>query len=185
MLEGANIDWTRVAFVQDGVAHESPKPPLKISRIKQAVCLQYGVKLSEIEGPCRAHRISHPRQIGMYLAREFTSASYPQIGRDFGKKDHTTALFAYRKFAGLISRGEPVEGLIELVALLQSEADLRSAVARRDLEELAKMRRAEEAAAAQAEAEAKRIEDARRLRAKSIKRIQRLRDAGFLPEARA
>jgi len=67
--------------------------------IQEAVCTQYHVKLTELKSRRRSKTLVHPRQIAMYLCRELTDASYPEIGRHFGGKDHTTIIHACRQVA--------------------------------------------------------------------------------------
>jgi chromosomal replication initiator protein len=65
--------------------------------IQEAVCTQFHVKMSELKSRRRSKTLVHPRQIAMYLCRELTDASYPEIGRQFGGKDHTTIIHACRQ----------------------------------------------------------------------------------------
>jgi chromosomal replication initiator protein len=65
--------------------------------IQEAVCAQFHVKMSELKSRRRSKTLVHPRQIAMYLCRELTDASYPEIGRQFGGKDHTTIIHACRQ----------------------------------------------------------------------------------------
>ena len=67
--------------------------------IQEAVCAQFHVKLAELKSRRRSKTLVHPRQIAMYLCRELTDASYPEIGRHFGGKDHTTIIHACRQVA--------------------------------------------------------------------------------------
>lgn len=67
--------------------------------IQEAVCSQFHVKLTELKSRRRSKTLVHPRQIAMYLCRELTDASYPEIGRQFGGKDHTTIIHACRQIA--------------------------------------------------------------------------------------
>ncbi len=67
--------------------------------IQEAVCAQFHVKISELKSRRRSKTLVHPRQIAMYLCRELTDASYPEIGRHFGGKDHTTIIHACRQVA--------------------------------------------------------------------------------------
>ncbi len=67
--------------------------------IQEAVCAQFHVKLTELKSRRRSKTLVHPRQIAMYLCRELTDASYPEIGRHFGGKDHTTIIHACRQVA--------------------------------------------------------------------------------------
>ena len=67
--------------------------------IQEAVCNQFHVKITELKSRRRSKTLVHPRQIAMYLCRELTDASYPEIGRQFGGKDHTTIIHACRQVA--------------------------------------------------------------------------------------
>ena len=75
----------------------------KIHEVKTVVAAINGLEVSAIEGHNRKRMFSGPRQEAMKLARELTGASYPQIARHFGDRDHTTILFADRK----VSNREP------------------------------------------------------------------------------
>ena len=64
--------------------------------IMDTVCDYYGVSLSELIGPTRKREITIPRQVAIYLTRELTGMSLPQIGEQFGGRDHTTILHSCR-----------------------------------------------------------------------------------------
>jgi chromosomal replication initiator protein len=55
------------------------------------------VRIADLKSRRRSKTLVHPRQIAMYLCRELTDASYPEIGRHFGGKDHTTIIHACRQ----------------------------------------------------------------------------------------
>jgi chromosomal replication initiator protein len=71
--------------------------------IQDAVGEACGVALDDLVSPNRAARISWPRQLAMYLAREMTDATLPAIGRAFGGRDHATVLYAVRRARERIS----------------------------------------------------------------------------------
>ncbi|WP_217922508.1 chromosomal replication initiator protein DnaA [Miltoncostaea oceani] len=80
---------------------------LTIELIQSEVCRFYGVSLGDLNSHKRTRRIVHPRQVAMYLSRELTDTSLPQIGRAFGGRDHTTVMYAVQKVgAQLNSEGE-------------------------------------------------------------------------------
>lgn len=72
---------------------------LDMNTIKRVVCQYFGITELEITGPRREQRVVKPRQIAMYLCKEMTGSSYPEIGDVFGGRDHTTVLHAYRQVA--------------------------------------------------------------------------------------
>jgi chromosomal replication initiator protein len=74
----------------------------KIDTIKDVTAKAYGVSKVDLESPCRKRQFAQPRQFAMYMCRQLTTCSYPQIGRMFGDRDHTTVLFAFRKISRLV-----------------------------------------------------------------------------------
>lgn len=87
----------------DGVREllESGEPtsePSAVERIVRRVADAYGVKPKDLLGSCRQRAVLLPRQVAMYLTREVTKLSLPQLGAAFGR-DHTTVLHACRKIA--------------------------------------------------------------------------------------
>ncbi len=65
--------------------------------IQEAVAARFHVKVSEMKSHRRSKTLVHPRQIAMYLCRELTDSSFPEIGRHFGGKDHTTIIHACKQ----------------------------------------------------------------------------------------
>jgi len=101
-----------------------------IEEIKKKVAEHYGLKVQELESPIRSRSIVRPRQIAMFLARKLTPRSYPEIGRRFGNRDHTTVMHAFETIERLTAidpsfaeeveqlrlsiRNWPVEGVVAL-----------------------------------------------------------------------
>lgn len=82
---------------------EPPGPTLpKVAEIIKVVGEYYQISRNEMLSPRRQAQIVLPRQIAMYLAYELTVNSYPEIGRRFGGRDHTTVLHAVRKIKNLV-----------------------------------------------------------------------------------
>ena len=82
------------------------------ARIQQTVATHFGIELSELRSKGRQRAVAFPRQVAMFLCRELTDASLPEIGRDFGGKDHTTVLHSYTKIARLEETDEDVARLL-------------------------------------------------------------------------
>lgn len=66
----------------------------QIARIQATIAESCGISISQIKSARRNRSIAWPRQVAMYLARELTDKSLPHIGREFGKRDHTTVSHA-------------------------------------------------------------------------------------------
>lgn len=76
---------------------------LTIEEIQRKVAEHYNIRLSDMIGPKRVRTIARPRQIAMYLAKQLTPRSLPEIGRRFGGRDHTTIMHGVRKIEELMS----------------------------------------------------------------------------------
>jgi chromosomal replication initiator protein len=72
-----------------------------IEEIQRKVAEHYNIRLSDLVGPKRVRTIARPRQIAMYLAKNLTTRSLPEIGRRFGGRDHTTIMHGIRKIEEL------------------------------------------------------------------------------------
>ena len=90
---------------------------ISIDEIQKQVAAHYDVRVAEMFSARRARNIARPRQVAMYLAKTLTSLSYPEIGRRFGGRDHTTVMHAVRSIEGLINTDN---GISEDVQLLRS-----------------------------------------------------------------
>jgi chromosomal replication initiator protein len=80
---------------------DSQMRKVTIEAIQRAVSDQFGLRPAEIKAKNNSHSIVYPRQIAMYLAKQLTEASLPEIGRQFGGKHHTTVLHSVEKIAEL------------------------------------------------------------------------------------
>jgi chromosomal replication initiator protein len=70
---------------------------ITIEDIQEVVANRFHVKISDLKSKRRTKTLVHPRQIAMFLSRDLTDASFPEIGRDFGGKDHTTIIHACKQ----------------------------------------------------------------------------------------
>ena len=89
---------------------------ISIDDIQRKVAEHYNIRLADMVGPKRARNVARPRQIAMYLAKQLTSRSLPEIGRRFGGRDHTTIMHGIRKVEELAVEDH---ALAEDVALLK------------------------------------------------------------------
>jgi chromosomal replication initiator protein len=71
--------------------------PVTVEQVQKTVCDFFHVKLGDLKSPKKSKSITFPRQVAMYLSRQLTDASFPDIGSRFGGKDHTTVMYAVRK----------------------------------------------------------------------------------------
>jgi chromosomal replication initiator protein len=101
-LTDAHIDRGLAARVLTDLYGHAPRrrgAPPTVERIQELVAEAFGLSCDELLSASRAARITWPRQVAMYLAREHTHETLPAIGRSFGGRDHTTVLHACRRAA--------------------------------------------------------------------------------------
>ena len=81
--------------------------------IMQVVARFYNVKVDDLKGPKRSANVTIPRQIAMHLCRELANMSYQSIGKEFGGRDHSTALHSCEKIADEYNNNKETRELIE------------------------------------------------------------------------
>ncbi|MCD4812742.1 chromosomal replication initiator protein DnaA [bacterium] len=86
--------------------------PITIERITENVAKEFNLKVSDLKAKKRTATIVYPRQIAMYLAREMTDFSLPEIGRFFGGKDHTTVIYGFDKIKDKLVSDEKLRNLV-------------------------------------------------------------------------
>ena len=91
---------------------------LTIEEIQRKVAEHYNIRLSDMIGPKRPRNIARPRQVAMYLAKQLTSRSLPEIGRRFGGRDHTTIMHGVRKIEELMATDSQLSDDLQLLKRL-------------------------------------------------------------------
>ena len=91
----------------------SPKKVITLEDVQDVVARRFQVKVSELKSKRRTKTVVHPRQIAMYLSRELTDASFPEIGREFGGKDHTTIIHACRQIEKAMDKDTSLRTTVE------------------------------------------------------------------------
>ena len=90
-------------------------PLPSIEHVKHAAITVLGISREALEGPSKVRKVIRPRHIAMYLSRELTGKSFPQIGYSFGKRDHTTILYAHRKVTKTLPKDREVAAHVDAV----------------------------------------------------------------------
>ncbi len=88
---------------------------ITIEEIQRKVSEHYNIRLSDLIGPRRLRALARPRQVAMYLSKQLTSRSLPEIGRRFGNRDHTTIMHGVRKIEELMMNDSQLADDIELL----------------------------------------------------------------------
>ncbi len=88
---------------------------ITIDEIQRKVAEHYNLKLTDMHSARRARAVARPRQIAMYLAKQLTARSLPEIGRKFGGRDHTTVMHAVRKVDELMEDDAQIAKDVDVV----------------------------------------------------------------------
>lgn len=101
-------DFTRILEYTEN----RPAGRLSAEEIQSKVAEHFGLTTKDLTSSTRQHDVVFARQMAMYLCRELTGASYPTLGKLFGGKDHSTAMYGVRKVAKLQSEDKHVRNLV-------------------------------------------------------------------------
>jgi len=86
-----------------------------IEEIQKRVASHFNIRISDMHSARRARSVARPRQVAMYLAKQLTARSLPEIGRKFGGRDHTTVMHAVRKVEELCEHDNDFNEDVELL----------------------------------------------------------------------
>ena len=119
-LRGEPISKSLAQDAIRNIAKEEESGVVTIQQIQKLVASTYKLTSEELISKNNARQISHPRQVAMYLCKHLTKHSYPEIGRAFGGKHHTTVMHSVEKIEALVTTDETLQRLIsELSESLQ------------------------------------------------------------------
>lgn len=125
VLVGKRIDLNLArAALRDTIRHTAQAVALK--DIERAICQAFQIDPDALRSDSRARAVSHPRMLAMYLARKHTSASYSEIGRVLGGRNHSTVIAAEKKVAGWLRD----EQRSNLLAGFESISDILASIER-------------------------------------------------------
>jgi chromosomal replication initiator protein len=88
---------------------------ITVEEIQRKVSDHYNIRLSDMIGPKRVRNYARPRQVAMYLCKQLTSRSLPEIGRRFGGRDHTTVMHGVKRIEELKQQDGQIAEDIELL----------------------------------------------------------------------
>ncbi|AUC53591.1 MAG: chromosomal replication initiator protein DnaA [Sagittula sp.] len=104
-------------LVQDSLADvlRASERKISIDEIQRKVAEHYNIRLSDMIGPKRVRNFARPRQVAMYLCKQLTSRSLPEIGRRFGGRDHTTVMHGVRRIEELRQQDGQIDEDVEML----------------------------------------------------------------------
>jgi chromosomal replication initiator protein len=119
-LVGRDINLDMVQDLLKDLLKSSQKK-VNIEEIQKKVSQHFNVKVSDMSSARRSRTVARPRQIAMYLSKNLTSRSLPEIGRRFGNRDHTTVIHAVRKVEELMNKDAGFDEDVQLlIRMLES-----------------------------------------------------------------
>lgn len=119
-LRGEPISKTLAQDAIRNFTKEEEPGVITIQQIQKLVASTYKLTSDELVSKNNARNISHPRQVAMYLCKHLTKHSYPEIGRAFGGKHHTTVIHSVEKIESMVATDSTLQRLItELSESLQ------------------------------------------------------------------
>ncbi len=95
---------------------------IKVREIQQATCAYFQINMNDFLSPRRQKSVCLPRQIAMWLSKQATKLSLPQIGRKFDGRDHTTILSGIRRIERLRASGD--QTVIQAIEYLSAEFNI-------------------------------------------------------------
>jgi chromosomal replication initiator protein len=86
---------------------------MTVEMIQKFVAEFFSIKTSDLKSDKRLKNLVIPRQIAIYLCRELTKSSYPEIGEKFGGKDHSTIIHSFKKISKLMDSDSEMKSTVE------------------------------------------------------------------------
>ena len=119
-LRGEPITKTLAQDAIRNIAKEEDAGVVTVQQVQKLVATTYKLSVDELLSKNNSRHIAHPRQVAMYLCKHLTKHSYPEIGRAFGGKHHTTVIHSVEKIESLVGSDATLQRLIsELTESLQ------------------------------------------------------------------
>jgi len=105
-------------FVQEALRDQlaSQDKMVTIPNIKKTVAEYYNIRVADLESKSRARAVTRPRQLAMLLSKELTQHSLPDIGKQYGGRDHTTVLHACKTMTSLIKKDVNIEEAFKILS---------------------------------------------------------------------
>ena len=112
-LTGREIDLDLVKAVLKKLFQKEEKREITIEEIIKTVAAKLNIKISDIRSPKKNKNLVQARQISMFLARELTSASFPDIGNKVGGRDHSTVIYAHNKIKRMMETDKTLQDILD------------------------------------------------------------------------
>jgi chromosomal replication initiator protein len=117
-IRGADLTLDVAKEALRDILPKAYQHPVTVEMVQNEVARQFGLHVNDLRGNRRTQDVAYARQIAMYLARDLTESSLPQIGQRFGGRHHTTVLYAIDKVERQLKDGHDtqLQDLVELIS---------------------------------------------------------------------
>jgi chromosomal replication initiator protein len=117
-IRGADVTVELAKEALQDILPKAYQHPVTVEAVQAEVARQFGLHVNDLRGNRRTQEVAYARQIAMYLARDLTETSLPQIGARFGGRHHTTVIYAIDKIERQLKDGHDpqLQDLVELIA---------------------------------------------------------------------
>ncbi len=109
----ASLGVDEVQTLLNGALRGGPERRITVDEIQKVTADHFGLKQADLLSERRTRAVARPRQIAMYLCKQHTTRSYPDIGRRFGGRDHTTVLHGVRRIEELAAKDDQIARDVE------------------------------------------------------------------------
>jgi chromosomal replication initiator protein len=116
-LDGMDVSEIDISYAKEVLKGftTDPNPSISSEAVLRAVASFFSLKPAQLKAKNNSRPIAVPRQIAMYICKELTNQSLPQIGRDFGGKHHTTVLHSVRKIDSLKKKDSDISAAVTAI----------------------------------------------------------------------
>lgn len=95
--------------------YQSSSGTVTVDTIQKVVADHYNITVQELKGKKRDKKYANPRHIAIFIAREMTENSFPDLGNEFGGRDHTTVMHSYEKVESMLKTDSSLDSTIEML----------------------------------------------------------------------
>jgi chromosomal replication initiator protein len=113
-MVGHSIDIDLVKEALKDLLSKENKP-ITAAEILKVVAAHYGIKVSDLKSKSNSRPISYPRQVAMYMCKHLTDLSYPEIGKLFNNKHHSTVMYSVEKIDQLLQDDQQLARTIDML----------------------------------------------------------------------
>ncbi len=115
-LMGKPINYAMARNILKEIIMYSDKT-VTVDKVKRIVAKYYSISIKDMDSAKRTRNLAFPRQVAMYISKELTDNSLPQIGKAFGGKDHTTVLHAVKKISAAVEDDEDLKETVDYLIM--------------------------------------------------------------------